>query len=168
LEWGRRRGSGYSGPDFKVEPEDEKEYGGILKRIDQVPRLSDEQVKAAKVTAYFFFCVMEGARFYLCPYFTDKEISEWDRKLRERLWREAGVRFHDIEHLERLRRQVSELEDFVRDPSWTQYVDLRQFPFLGERERAAELVSQAVEGSAGRGYGQRATRLSSEAGRTRG
>jgi hypothetical protein len=147
LEWGRRRGSGYSGPDFKVEPEDEKEYGGILKRIDQVPRLSNAQVRAAKATAYFYFCVMESARFYFCPEFTQKELTERSGDFEQRLWREAVAQFRDPKHAERMRKQVKELESFVLDPSWFQYVDLRQFPFLGAgRDGSGPAHNVPVEG----------------------
>jgi hypothetical protein len=123
--------SGYSGFGFTMEPKDEGEYTAILRRIDELPRLSSAQIRAAKLTAYFYFCVMESARFYFCPEFTDKEITEGGRDFERRLWQEAAAQFRNMMHVERMRLQVKELGDFIQDPSWFQYVDLRQFPFLG-------------------------------------
>jgi len=120
--------SGYDGLGFTVEPKDEEEYAACLKRIDTLERLSEWQIKAAKVVAYFFFCVMESARFHFSPRFTDTEISEWNNNLESRLWKETAEGFTDENSVKLMKAQIEDLSRFILDNSWTQYVDLRQFP----------------------------------------
>jgi hypothetical protein len=122
--------SGYSGLGFTIEPESQEVYAACLRGIDQIPRLTSEQVARAKLAAYFNFCVMESARFHFCPKFTNAELSEWNPSLTARLWKEAAAQFNLPDHVERMKIQVEELGRFVKDPTWTQYVDFRQFPFL--------------------------------------
>jgi predicted RNA binding protein YcfA (HicA-like mRNA interferase family) len=140
--------SQYSGLGFTLEPRDAGEYTEILHGIDRLERLQPEQIKAAKVTAYFYFCIMESARFHFCPHFSIKEISEWDAERSERLWQAAASGLRDESHRERLRRQIEELGDFVTDAARTQYVNLQQFPFLQGPESGQRLGGQAKSGSA--------------------
>jgi hypothetical protein len=143
--------SPYSGLGFTIEPDTPEAYEACLRQIVFLPRLSAGQVVRAKLAAYFFFCVMESARYHFCPKFTDSQLSEWNSDLSARLWREAAAQFSDPDHVRRLRVQVGELGRFVLDSDCTQYVDFRQFPFLGEQPRAAGLGSRVVESGEGKG-----------------
>ncbi len=141
---------GYDGLRFTIEPRDPREYEACLRRIDTLERLRPEQIRAAKLTAYFYFCVMESARYHFCPKFTDVQISEWNANLNARLWKEAAAQFADAEHLHKLREQVEELSRFILDPEWTQYVNLRQFPFLRDAVEAGDVMTEQSLGLAGR------------------
>ncbi|OGA36076.1 MAG: hypothetical protein A3G80_00995 [Betaproteobacteria bacterium RIFCSPLOWO2_12_FULL_62_13b] len=123
--------SGYDGLGFTIEPKDEGEYAARLRRIDSLERLSGQQIRAAKVVAYFFFCVMESAVYHFCPRFTDTEICEWNGECERRLWMEAARRLADEDSMRLMKTQIEELSGFLIDSSWTQYVDLRQFPHFG-------------------------------------
>jgi hypothetical protein len=143
--------SGYSGFGFTIEPRDVSEYEECLRGIAGLPRLNPEQIRAAKIVAYFYFRVLITVRYHFCPYFDDNELAEWSAEMDDRLWEEAAAQFHDAEHVRQMREQVQELSRFVLDPSWTQYVDLHQHPFLDEHLHTADLGSQTVENTAGRG-----------------
>jgi hypothetical protein len=130
--------SGYSGLGFTIEPGTPEEYATCLRGIKMLQRLTADQVARAKLAAYFYFCVMESARYHFCPKFTDVELSEWNGSLTARLWKEAAAQFRSLEDVERMKTQVEELAQFARDPSRTQYVEFRQFPFLFPVEKAAK------------------------------
>ncbi len=142
--------SGYDGLGFTSEPETPDAYEACLRQIGHLPRLTSEQVVRAKLAAYFFFCVMESARYHFCPKFTDVQISEWNADLNARLWKEAAAQFADAEHVRRLREQAEELSRFILDPEWTQYVNLRQFPFLRDAVGAGDVMTEQSLGLAGR------------------
>lgn len=142
--------SAYSGLGFTVEPETPDAYEECLRQIQRLPRLTADRVVTAKLAAYFYFCVMESARYHFCPRFTEVQISEWNAELNARLWKEAAAQFADVEYVRRLREQVEELSRFVLDPEWTQYVNLRQFPFLRDAVGAGEAMAGQSLGLAGR------------------
>lgn len=143
--------SAYSGFGFTIEPGNLREYEECLRGIAGLPRLSTEQIRAAKLVAFFYFCVMESARYYFCPYFSDREVSEWNALRDNRFWKEVADQFRDAEHVQKMRGQVEELSRFVRDPGWRQYVDLRQFPFLQDGVSAAGVVDLAPNVASNRG-----------------
>jgi len=122
--------SAYSGFGFTIEPEDEHEYEACLKNIRALKPLSGAQVKAAKIVAYFYFCILQGAVYHFCPYFSDDEVSKWNKASDNRLWRLLVAQLRNEQHVDLMRRQAGRLSDFILDPSWTQYVDLEKFPFL--------------------------------------
>lgn len=139
--------SGYSSFGFTIEPRDAEEYEACLRQIGALGRLTAAQVRRAKLVAYFYFCVTEGAVFYFCPRFSDEEISEWNLERDERLWRVAGAAFRDGAHREKLRRQVERLTAFVNDRQWTQYVDFERFPFLEDSARTTASARSSKSGS---------------------
>lgn len=120
----------YSGFGFTIEPADAAEYEACLRHIDQLPRLNENQIKASKIVGYFYFCVMESAKYYFCPFFDDNQIFKWNEVNEHRMWKEAAAKFLDRQHVEKMRNQVEELSHFVCDNSWSQYIDLRKFGFL--------------------------------------
>ena len=77
-----------------------------LRRIDSLKRLNEHQIKAAKVVAYFTFCVMEGAVYHFCPRFTDTEILECTVDCERLLWMEAARRFTDEDSLKCMKAQI--------------------------------------------------------------
>lgn len=141
--------SGYSGLGFTIEPETEEAFVACLRRSEQLPRLTTEQVRRAQLAAYFYFCVMESAPYHFCPKFTDVEVSEWNASLTARLWKEAAAQFGSPGHVERMKTQAEELGRFVNDPTWTQYVDFRQFPFLRQDVGGAGGSRMSVPSHAG-------------------
>ena len=141
--------SGYSGLGFTIELKTPKAYEACLRQIWMLPRLTAEQVVRAKLAAYFYFCVMESARYHFCPKFTDVQVSEWNASLTARLWKEAAAQFRSLEHVGRMKTQAEELGRFVSDPIWTQYVDFRQFPFLRQYVGGASGSRMSVPSQAG-------------------
>lgn len=124
--------SEYSGLGFTIEPETPEDYAACLRRIELLPPLTAAQVIRAKLVAYFYFCVMDSAVYHFCPRFTDTEISEWNSELERRLWKQAAERFADEQSVKLMKAQTENLSRFILDDSWTQYVDLRQFPHFGD------------------------------------
>ena len=106
------------------------EYAEVLKGIHRLARISEPQIKAAKLVAFFHFCVMDSVRFHFCPPFTDKEISEWCADYSRRLWKQAAHQFRHEDHVRKLRAQVKELGEFVVEPSWKQFIYLERFPYF--------------------------------------
>ena len=122
--------STYSGFGFTIEPENREEYEACLRNMGELIPLTNTQVKVAKVVAYFYFCLMQSAVYYFCPYFDDNEIANWNVEHDRKLWKKATAQLRDEQHVEKMRSQMQEMFRFVCDSSWTQYIDLKQFPFL--------------------------------------
>ena len=117
--------SPYSGFGFTVEPNNAQEYRNCLENIGQLPPLSDMQVKAAKIVAYFFFCLYnEGVNYFFCPQISYKAIYGWNDTYNRQFWKRASAQFQDEEHVEKMKNQVKELSRFILDDSWTQYFDM--------------------------------------------
>ncbi|GAH46311.1 unnamed protein product, partial [marine sediment metagenome] len=53
----------YSGFGFTVEPRTDVEFKKILKNIDKLPRLNNEQINIAKIIALFTFDIIEVTKF---------------------------------------------------------------------------------------------------------
>lgn len=143
--------SGYSGLGFTIEPKDQEEYAACLRGIASLAQLNQWQIRAAKVVAYFFFCVMESAVYHFCPRFADREISEWNGECERRLWMEAARRFADEDSMRLMKTQIEDLSRFILDRAWTQYVDLKQFPFLSESGWRGELAIREADARQKRG-----------------
>lgn len=115
----------YSGFGFTVEPRSIDEYVDALRRIDRLQPPTAEQTTMAKLIAYFYLHITLSP---VDPFFRYYDYEEIVRETFERAWKDAA----DIlargdpalnEHVDRVRR-------FLRQPDFTQYVDLEMFPFL--------------------------------------
>lgn len=124
--------SGYSGLGFTCEPRDRGEYEAILRNAAELQKLSDEQVRAAKLVAYFFFCVMENSPYHFCPRFSDAEIFEWKKNKSDILFRRTIEAFGDSVKTELLKQQILTIESFLNSDMRRQYVDFAKFPCLNE------------------------------------
>jgi hypothetical protein len=120
----------YSGFGFTFQPNTAEEYDACLRKIEEVKPLSEQQVKAAKMMAYFYFCIAETQQYYFCPRFDDDTLSAWSAKSNEVLWEKAAADFRNQKHVDKMRQQVEKLKEFVQNPSWIQYVDLERYQFL--------------------------------------
>jgi hypothetical protein len=122
----------YSDFGFAIEPEDIKEYERCLRNISQLPKLNQQQIKAAKVVSYFNFCLYNDAvNNSFCPQFDVSELKEWNNELSSELWRRAAEQFQDKRHVEAMISQAQEISRFVSDSSWTQCFDMRQLKAEG-------------------------------------
>jgi hypothetical protein len=119
--------SPYSGFGFTAEPVNITEYSEILKDIADIQPLSKEQVRLAKLVTYFYFCAVMGSHFRFCPYFDDNQIFLWGNKEELMFWKKVSDQFLSQPHMLQLEQQVTTLAKFVRDPSWTQYVEDERF-----------------------------------------
>jgi len=121
--------STYSGFGFTVEPQNAAEYEEQLRHIDELPRLSEKQIRAAKIVMAFQYVMMQGAPYLFCPYYEDynkiREITN------QELWQDAAELMKNG-NKEEMKHQVATLVDFIKDPSYTQYVNLEKYDFMKE------------------------------------
>ena len=109
----------YSGFGFAIEPLSAGEYAKELRRVHQIGRLSAEQTEAAKVALWLQFVLLPGVAYLFCPRYEYRETLGISP---DRVWKDAAELFAGGDHAE-MRRQAAALAAFVRDRSWTQYVD---------------------------------------------
>jgi hypothetical protein len=119
--------SPYSGFGFTAEPANITEYTEGLRNIAGIKPLSKEQVRIAKLVTYFYFCAIMGSHFHFCPYFDDNQLFSWGDREEFLLWQNVADQFLDQPHMHLLEQQVSNLARFVRNTSWTQYIDDERF-----------------------------------------
>jgi len=121
----------YSGFGFTIEPQSVEAYQTCLQNIGELSALNEEQIRRAKLLAYFSFCVyLDAQNNYFCPYFDSGEIKEWSSAIDRRLWKGAADQFRSVQHVNKMRAQVQEMTNFINDPSWTQYFDTSELPYV--------------------------------------
>jgi len=118
--------SPYSGFGFTDEPADQTEYLDRLRAIDRLPCLREDQVKAAKIVMFFELPIMHSVRYRFCPQYGYQQIKEITMP---KVLADAADLMSDAEEAER-RAQVIELARFLRNPRYTQYVNLSMYGFL--------------------------------------
>jgi hypothetical protein len=124
----------YGGFGFTTEPDSVQAYETCLRHIDQLQQLSYEQIRRARIVAYFTFCLhLDAKNNHFCPYFKFDEIKEWDAVQDSRLWKMAAAQFRDSRSLDSIRSQTREISSFVKDDSWTQYFDMSALPYIRTR-----------------------------------
>jgi len=121
--------STYSGFGFTVEPQNAVEYEEQLRHIDELPRLSEKQIRAAKIVMAFQYVMMQGAPYLFCPYYED--YNKIRKITNQELWQDAAELMKNG-NKEEMKHQVSVLSDFIRDPSYTQYLNLEKYAFMKE------------------------------------
>lgn len=123
--------SPYSGFDFAIEPQSVAEYEGWLQRIDYIPKLNEEQIKSAKIAMFFELAMMQDSPYLFCPEYGAKEVMELKP---EALWRDV-IGLIQRQDPAALESQIEELTEFVLDERYTQYLNLRRYPFMKDALR---------------------------------
>lgn len=120
--------SPYSGFAFTTEPQDAAEYEEQLRHIHELQRLNESQIKTAKIVMFFQLSMMQGAPYLFCPYYDYRQIKEIRA---DDLWQDAAELMKKGDKA-KMKRQVSTLSDFIRNPSYTQYINLEKYGFMRE------------------------------------
>ena len=120
--------SPYSGFGFTIEPQDAAEYEERLRHIHELQRLDESRIKAAKTVMFFQLGMMQRAPYLLCPYYNYRQIKEIRA---DDLWRDAIELMKNGDKV-KMKQQIGALSDFVRDPSYTHYIDLEKYDFMRE------------------------------------
>lgn len=118
--------SPYSGFGFTLEPESIADYEGWLRRIDHIPKLSEEQIKSAKIAMFFELEMMQDSPYLFCPEYGAKEAMELKPGS---LWRDV-IELIQRQNPAAIEAQIKELTEFVLDVHYTQYLNLNRFPFM--------------------------------------
>jgi hypothetical protein len=118
--------SPYSGFGFALEPESVAEYEGWLRRIDRIPKLNEEQIKYAKIVMFFELAMMQDSPYLFCPEYGARQTMELKP---EALWRDI-VDLVKRQDPVALQAQIKELSEFVLDEQYTQYLNLKRYPFM--------------------------------------
>lgn len=118
--------SPYSGFGFTTEPQDAAEYEEQLRHIHELQRLNESQIKTAKIVMFFQLSMMQGAPYLFCPYYDYRQIKEIRA---DDLWQDAAELMKNGDKA-RMNRQVNTLSDFIRNPSYTQYINLEKYGFM--------------------------------------
>lgn len=134
----------YSGFGFTIEPGTAEAYEEQLRHVAAVPRLTSEQVRAAQLVGYFYFCILAETRYHFCPFVEHTRISGWRQDYTNAFWAAAADAFRNHQAVRALRAQVDELAEFVRDPERIQYVDLERFPIFAVATAGAASVEESA------------------------
>jgi len=118
--------SPYSGFGFTIEPQDAAEYEEQLRHIHELPRLNENQVKAAKLVMFFQLGMMQGAPYTFCPYYDYRQIRGMYSL---DLWGDAAELIRNGDKAE-MQRQVGIISDFINNPSYTQFINLDKYDFM--------------------------------------
>lgn len=137
----------YSGHGFTREPANRAEFERDLMNIAHLPRLSEEQVTAARCVAYFTFEAMNQLKFP-DPYRT---IATYDldegKEFTPDQMIETILRFRASASDKDKQAYMTALYEFIRDPQWLQFVDFARHPEL-KRALRPEDGSHQERGSA--------------------
>ncbi len=120
----------FDGFGFTTEPKTLDEYKQCMLSIHKLDRLNEVQIRAAKVVSFFVMRIMDKAVYHFCPEMSQQKIMEWNPEAELSFWKEAGDNFDDVVKVRNMREQIQELGEFISNPSRTQYVNLKQYPFL--------------------------------------
>lgn len=118
--------SPYSRFGFTIEPQDVVEYEEQLRHIHELQRLNESQIKMAKIVMFFQLSMMQGAPYLFCPYYNYAQIKEIRA---DDLWQDAAELMKKGDKA-KMKHQVSTLSDFIRNPSYTQYINLDKYGFM--------------------------------------
>lgn len=121
--------SGYGGLGLTIEPRSVDEYVAALRNVGGLTRLSEQQLRLAKLVAWFYLHVMWTPRDPFVRVYGREELARGSQDAvyadAARILGESGAAADLDEHVRMVRA-------FVRDPDLTQYIDFRRFPLLRE------------------------------------
>ena len=119
----------YSGCGFTIDSENAQDYLTRLERIEQMDRMTIEQVTLARKFAYFLF------NHRPCPFQSFEMIQEPLEKLGNRLDHNVNVRLHSVE-------DFLNAEDLQRFSDWA--LNSRQEDFLMTEQPATEVKKNST------------------------
>ena len=124
--------SWYSGFGFTIEPQTAAELEEILRNIDTVQHLNDEQINMAKIIAFFTFDVINVSKFpdpfrTVCTFNYDEQRSLTSDHLFDLI-----VAHRQETNYKDKMRYVESLNEFISNPHYTQFVDLETYSFFQE------------------------------------
>ena len=123
--------SPYSGFGFTIEPNNAEEYDAYLHRLDQLDRLTPEQIKAAKIVMYFELPIMHSARYLFCPHYDYRQIVQITPS---KVLADAADWIQQADE-NALMRQIDVLSSFLKDSTRTQFIDFDSHPFMRDADR---------------------------------
>lgn len=120
----------YSGLGFTREPGTRTEFENELLNISQLARLTDDQVRMAKIMAYFSFEVMNPRKFP-DPFRTSVTFDMDEAKtLTSDQVIEMIMKYRLASTNDEKNTYMKALTDFIVDPACTQFVDFAEHPEL--------------------------------------
>ncbi|MCG3769275.1 MAG: hypothetical protein JW384_00396 [Nitrosomonadaceae bacterium] len=131
--------SPYSGFGFTIEPENVEAYDAYLRRLDQLERLTSEQIKAAKIVMYFELPMMHSVRYLFCPLYDYRQAAA---STHHGVLSDAAELMATTDLAARL-DQIEVFSDFLRKPNCIQFIDLDGYPFMRNSVLQSGLVSNA-------------------------
>jgi len=118
--------SPYSGLGFSLEPQTVADYERQLRRIASLTRLTDDQIRRARTALYFQLRMLQNSPFLFCPFYGHDEIVAMTNR---RFWAAATTHLQNAD-AGTLEHRVDSLAEFVRNESFTQYIDLEKYDFM--------------------------------------
>ena len=117
----------YSGYGFTIEPKTDAEFQDILRSINLLPRLSEEQITMAKLVAFFVFELAEATKIP-DPFRTvcSCDIDEQKNLTAEEAFRKIiSGRIESSQ--EDKNNYVNSLKEFIDNDDFTQFIDLDKY-----------------------------------------
>ena len=118
--------SPYSTFGFTINPSNVQEYKEQLRNIHKLERLNDREMQIAKTVLFFQLSIMLDAPYMFCPTYDYRRIKEIHA---DDLWRDAAELMRNADK-ETMRRQVDVLAEFIRNPDYTQYINMDKYEFM--------------------------------------
>jgi len=122
----------YSGYGFTKEPKTDMEFQDILRNINFLPRLSEEQINIAKLIAFFVFELVEVTKFpdpfaTVCTY----DIDEQKTFSAEEAFKKIIKRRKESSQ-EAKNNYIKFLNEFINNENFVQFLDLDKYKFFRE------------------------------------
>ncbi len=121
--------SPYSGFGFTMEPGSVAEYENVLRGMEDLSNLDQAQVASAKIVMFFELAMMQDAPYHFCPEYDFRTIMTLKPHT---LWRDLAALMQDPSQQSKLEDQIRDLTGFIRDPGYSQYVNLERYSFMRE------------------------------------
>ncbi|MEW5744468.1 MAG: hypothetical protein AB1805_03365 [Nitrospirota bacterium] len=122
----------YSGFGFTVEPKTDHEYRQLLRAINDLPGLTEEQIKKAKMLIYY---ELKMAFDYVDPFFPAFNIEQQNEFTIDSIFEESVAYWNKVSHDAR-RRAVADIVEFLNNPEAIRYINLnKHIYFKGKTPR---------------------------------
>ncbi|MCO5135852.1 MAG: hypothetical protein M9908_16235 [Phyllobacteriaceae bacterium] len=118
--------SPYSGFGFTLEPETADEYEACLRKLDRLDRLTEDQIKAAKIVMYFELPMVHSTSYLFCPRYDYRQIVQITPP---KVLADAAEMMQCADD-GALMHQIDVLSGFLNDPDRTQFIDFERYPFM--------------------------------------
>ena len=122
--------SWYAGFGFTIEPRNDDEFKTVLKNIDKIPRLNDEQIDMAKIIALLTFNIFDVTNLP-DPFGTSVTFdADAQRKLSSEQIFDIIVAHRTKSSWEEKVQYINSIKKFIHDKNSTQFVDLDKNSFF--------------------------------------